>query len=156
MEKIAEELHAIVTKYSHAIAGISEAEFSHRPLPTKWSRKEVLGHLIDSGHNNLRRFVCGQYETTPPHIIYEQDFWVKTNGYQHATAENVLALWELVNLQIIAVLRTMPAAHYSRTCNTGRQSDELHSLQWLAADYVKHLKHHINQIIPGSFDSKYP
>ena len=83
-------------------------------------------------------------------------FWVKTNGYQHATAENVLALWELVNLQIIAVLRTMPAAHYSRTCNTGRQSDELHSLQWLAADYVKHLKHHINQIIPGSFDSKYP
>ena len=38
----------------------------------------------------------------------------------------------------------------------GREEEKLHTLEWLASDYVKHLKHHINQIIPRSFDIVYP
>ena len=156
MEQIVTELREVVGKYARAFAVIPDTEFSHKPLPNKWSKKEVVGHLIDSAQNNLRRFICGQYETTPPQIIYEQDFWVKANDYQHLSAPDVIALWTLLNNQICAVLKTMPATNYSRSSNTGKQSAEVHSLQWLAADYVKHLKHHINQIIPGEFDIKYP
>jgi hypothetical protein len=29
-------------------------------------------------------------------------------------------------------------------------------LEWLAIDYVKHLKHHLNQIIANSFAIVYP
>jgi hypothetical protein len=49
------------------------------------------------------------------------------------------------------VLENMPPDNYSRQINTGN----LHKLDWLAADYVKHLKHHLNQIISGSFDVIY-
>lgn len=155
MKKVTEELQRIVAEYSAKISAIPEKEFSAKPLPNKWSKKEVLGHLIDSAHNNLRRFICGQYESTPPHIIYEQDFWVSANVYVQARTEHVVQLWQSINERICDVLNAMPLASYSKTCNTGRKAEQLHSLEWLAEDYVKHMKHHLNQIIPDSFDIVY-
>lgn len=155
MKKIADELQQIVDEYANKIESIPENAFSAKPTPNKWSKKEVLGHLIDSAHNNLRRFIAGQYETLPPHIIYDQDFWVEANGYTISKKSDVIMLWRLMNERICQVLKTMPEQNYSKTCNTGKGSDQLHSLEFLAGDYVKHLKHHINQIIPDSFDVIY-
>jgi hypothetical protein len=156
MKSTIAELNKITTDYSLKISAISEQEFSAKPLPNKWSKKEVLGHLIDSAHNNLRRFVCGQYEPTPPKIVYDQDYWVKANNYQQADSKEVIAMWKLINNRIVTVLETMPASSYAKECNTGKNSVSLHSLEWLAEDYVKHLEHHLNQIIPNSFDIVYP
>ena len=150
-----QELQEIIDLFSQKISAIPEAEFSAKHAPNKWSKKEVLGHLTDSAQNNLRRFICGQYDTTPPKIVYEQDFWVKANDYQAKRSSDVILLWRLVNEQICSVLRTMPAANYSQSCDTGKQEEQLHSLQWMAEDYVKHMKHHLNQIIPGSYDIIY-
>lgn len=155
MEKITTELQEIVTAYYNKIASISNVEFNAKPHPDKWSKKEVLGHLIDSAQNNLRRFVAGQYEDQP-HIVYDQDFWVNANDYQHMSDGDIIVLWKVLNERIIAVLKKMPAENYDRTCNTGKAESSLHSIQWLADDYVKHLKHHLNQIISGSFKITYP
>ena len=151
MKDTIRELREIVTAYTRKVDAIPDAEFSAKPLPHKWSKKEVLGHLIDSAQNNLRRFIVGQYEGQPPFIAYQQDFWVASNQYQHAAKDDVILLWRLINLRICAVLESMPAENYTKQCNTGT----LHTLQWLAEDYVKHMKHHINQIISGSFDVVY-
>ena len=149
------ELKHIVETFSSRINDIPETEFSAKPLPSKWSKKEVLGHLIDSAQNNLRRFIVGQYADTPPNIVYDQDFWVTANGYQAMQKEDVIALWKLMNRRIAAVLSNMPHENYARECDTGKQKADLHSLEWLAEDYVKHMKHHLNQIIAGSFDIVY-
>ena len=151
MKNTVRELREIINAYTKKVQAIPEADFSAKPLPHKWSKKEVLGHLIDSAQNNLRRFVVGQYESQPPFIAYQQDFWVACNDYQHAPSEEVIQLWRLINLRICAVLENMPPEKYAKQCNTGT----LHTLQWLAEDYVKHMKHHINQIISGSFDVIY-
>jgi hypothetical protein len=50
----------------------------------------------------------------------------------------------------------MPQENHERQCDTGRDTAVLHSLQWLAEDYVKHMKHHLNQILPKYFDIVYP
>lgn len=155
MLKIAEELQQIVDHYALKISSIPDSIFSAKPVSNKWSKKEVLGHLIDSAHNNLRRFITGQYEALPPHIIYDQDYWVEANGYAFAKNEDVIALWRLMNERICAVLKTMPGQNYSKSCNTGKDGEQLHSLEFLALDYVKHLKHHLNQIIPDSFNIVY-
>jgi hypothetical protein len=156
MQTTIQELKKITNDYSSKINGIPEQEFSARPLPNKWSKKEVLGHLIDSAHNNLRRFVCGQYETTPPKIVYDQDFWVKANNYQQTDGKEIVAMWKLINTRIGSVLEKMPTSAYPKECDTGKNIVSLHSLEWLAEDYLKHLKHHLNQIIPNSFDIIYP
>jgi hypothetical protein len=45
--------------------------------------------------------------------------------------------------------------NYTLNCNTGKDEVKLRSLEWLADDYVKHMKHHLNQIIPNSFSIVY-
>jgi len=156
MEKTVTELRQIVSQFYKKLHEFSEEELTASREPGKWSRKEVIGHLIDSAQNNLRRFICGQYENEPPAIIYAQDFWVAANDYNNMNKEDIINLWKLINERICAVLQKMPVENYSRNCNTGKDTVELHSLQWLAADYNKHLKHHLNQVIPGSFDVVYP
>lgn len=155
VKQVAAELRLMITKYSTAFTALPEEDFATKPSPDKWSKKEIVGHLIDSAQNNLRRFIVGQYETTPPHIIYDQDFWVKANGYQTMTSMDVIVLWMLVNFRISEVLENMPKENYTNQCNTGKGDSQLYTLEWLAADYVKHMKHHINQIIPGSFGVTY-
>ena len=151
MKTTTDELQGIVSDFAEKIAAIPDAEFYAKPLPDKWSRIEVVGHLIDSAQNNLRRFITAQYETQPPFIVYQQDFWVSSNDYQKMKKDEIIMLWRLINMRICAVLNSMPSGNYEKECNTG----SLHTLSWLAADYVKHLKHHLNQIISGSFDVVY-
>jgi hypothetical protein len=155
MKNAVAELKSVVEDYANKFSKISEQEFSAKSLPNKWSKKEVLGHLIDSAQNNLRRFIVGQYETSPSKITYEQDFWVNANAYQQMSGEEVIALWKLMNERIAVVLINMPEKNYKRNSDTGKNETQLHSLEFLAEDYVKHLKHHINQIIPKSFDIVY-
>src|SRR6185436_2019553 len=128
MEKVIDELKGILETYSKTLRNIPEQEFSSKPLPHKWSKKEVIGHLIDSAQNNLRRFICGQDEEQPPKITYEQDFWVKSNNYRERKSADVINLWVLINEQICAVLRSMPPTEYLKEADTG----QLHTLQWLA------------------------
>jgi len=156
MKKTISELQQLVSEFSKKFSEFSEEELSAKRAPNAWSKKEVIGHLIDSAQNNLRRFICGQYETEPPKIVYMQDFWVAANGYNNMNKTEVIMLWKLMNERICAVLENMPIENYNKTCNTGKDDVELRSLQWLAEDYNKHLKHHLNQVIPTSFDLVYP
>lgn len=156
MKEVVRELREIVETFSKRIAEIPEVEFSAKPISTKWSKKEVLGHLIDSAENNLRRFICGQYELPPTKIRYEQDFWVNANGYKNSPSSEVVTNWKLINLKICRVLSSMPPENYFKQCDLGKTEANLYTIEWLAVDYVKHLKHHLNQIIPASFNITYP
>lgn len=156
MKKIIVELDSIVTEFSGRLMRLAENDFAATLKPGKWSKKEIVGHLIDSGQNNLRRFICGQYESIPPKIVYDQDFWVASNLYQQYKKEDIIQLWKLTNAQISYVLTSMPAHNKTKTARTDKSSEEEKTLHWLAADYVKHMKHHLNQIFDNSFDITYP
>jgi hypothetical protein len=155
MKTLSEELRHLVKDFTEKFNSISENDFASKPVPGKWSKKEVLGHLIDSASNNMRRFICGQYESTPPKIIYDQNFWVTANDYQNAPKEDIILLWRLINLRIADIWLKMSADNSIKQCDTGKQDTQLHSISWLAEDYIKHMKHHFNQIIAGSFNNIY-
>lgn len=72
------------------------------------------------------------------------------------TGDDVIALWTLVNKQIANVLTSMDPKNYSKLCDSNRYETKMNTLEWLAMDYVKHLKHHLNQVIEKSFDVVYP
>lgn len=156
MEQIVIKLNKIIKDFTQKLEQISEQELALKPMPHKWSKKEVIGHLVDSGQNNLRRFITGQYESQPSKIVYDQNFWVTANNYQEIKGQDIIYMWKLVNQQIANVLLNMSPDKYEKTCNTSKEGTELKSLEWLAQDYVKHLKHHLNQVIAKSFDIVYP
>jgi hypothetical protein len=55
-----------------------------KPAPDRWSKKEILGHLIDSAANNHQRFVRAQGTPRLEFPGYEQEFWVATQAYASA------------------------------------------------------------------------
>jgi hypothetical protein len=152
----ADELQSIVDEFVPQLLSISQVDFTARPKPGKWSKLEVLGHLIDSSQTNIRRFITSQYELAPPRVRYDQEFWVSINNYQDMKKEDVINLWRLMNERICAVCRNTPRERYEKKSDTGSTATDLKTIEWLAADYVKHLKHHLNQIFAGAFDVVYP
>src|SRR6187455_492334 len=131
MKILAIELGLIVNKYEENLRAIDEQDFAHKPAPEKWSKKEELGHLIDSAHNNLRRFIVAQHEKNPK-VVYRQNEWVKASDYQNQPGANLITLWSLLNKQICEVMKTMPIEAEARLCDTGYEQTDLHSLKWIA------------------------
>jgi hypothetical protein len=142
MEKSILQLQSIIDNYGNQLDVIKEAEWVYKPNPAKWSRKEVLGHLIDSAQNNIRRFIVAQYENKPT-IVYAQDNWVKAANYHNYVTDDLVTLWILLNRHICVVLKNIPANAQEKLCDTG----ELRSIEWLAADYNKHLLHHLHHLL---------
>ena len=102
MKETVSDLRRVISEYAAKFNAIPESELAAKPSLTKWSKKEVIGHLIDSAQNNLRRFIVAQYESVPSQIVYEQDAWVASNHYQDAPKGDVIALWRLLNERIRA------------------------------------------------------
>jgi hypothetical protein len=142
MKSTAAELEKIINLHLSNLKGITEEEYSFKPIPHKWSKKEILGHLIDSAQSNIRRFVVAQYEENPA-IQYNQDKWVAVCNYQQWDTPDIINVWYLLNKQVCHILNNTPETMYQRTC----LSEALHSIEWLAADYVKHLRHHLHVIL---------
>lgn len=130
------------------ISGIDEGAMSHRPAPGKWSKREILGHLIDSAVNNHQRFIRIQFEPEPFRIEpYAQDEWVARKGYQDLPTALVLDWWTSQNRQIAHLMRCAGPDTLQRQCRT--PGGGLYTFQWLFEDYVVHLEHHLRQILAG-------
>jgi len=142
MNGIAVQLNNFLEEYYAELQGMDESVVSPKPAPDKWSKKELMGHLIDSAQNNLRRFIVAQYEMQPE-IRYQQDAWVALNHYQQWNWKELIHLWFLTNKQIAHVLQNTAPENLQRLC----QTENVHTLEWLATDYIKHLQHHLHQVL---------
>ena len=142
LESIALDLDRIIDQHLSALQFIPEDKFDYKPSPTKWSKKEILGHLVDSAQSNIRRFIMAQYEEQPK-ITYNQDKWVAITNYQHYKLPDLISLWYLANKHICHLLRNITPEMAGRKV----QTEEVHTVQWLAQDYTRHLLHHLHQVL---------
>src|SRR6266536_6582520 len=78
MKDTLERLRTILETVPPRLRAISEAESVRRPAADKWSRKEILGHLVDSASNNHQRFVRAQLVEELHFRPYEQERRVST------------------------------------------------------------------------------
>src|SRR5690606_11448577 len=99
--------------------------------------------------NNLQRFIRSQYEDVP-HIVYNQDEWVRLAQYRDYPREDLLTLWQALNRHVSRVLTVMDSTMYSRMCDTSKGVKEVHDLKFIAEDYLSHMRHHLRQIEAGS------
>ena len=145
MRKTIERLKALLSLGSEYFSESIESEIVFRLSPEKWSKKEILGHLIDSGVNNLQRFTEIQFESKPYNIRkYNQDKLVKVNDYQNSETNELVTFWLSINKRIIKVmsLQTEATLGYEIALDKGNISD----LRFLMNDYVDHMEHHLKQI----------
>ncbi|WP_282090039.1 DinB family protein [Aquimarina algiphila] len=146
MQDMILKLEDLVYKTSKTILEFGEEVVSYKISEIKWSKKEILGHLIDSAIHNLQRFTEVQFEPKP-YIVrkYNQNDLVKVNRYQECTIENIVELWGTLNKQIIFVIKNLSTEELNYKIDI--EKDDLKTLDWLIVDYVEHIQHHSKQIL---------
>lgn len=126
---------------------IKATDFEIKTTENKWSKKEILGHLIDSAINNIQRFTEIQTFEKPYKIrTYNPDELVKSNDYQNKNNQELFDLWMKLNLHILHIVKNQ--TNETLTYKLILPNGELSDLQFLIEDYFDHLYHHLNQINP--------
>jgi hypothetical protein len=143
IEKAINRLHYILDKAPIKLAEITEEMMSVKHLPMKWSKKEILGHLIDSATNNHQRFIRGQFESNPE-ISYDQNKWNRFNFYQEIESIHLIHFWTSYNRQLLEIIKRIPKENLLKQVKIG---EILITLEFLIVDYVEHLEHHLKQLI---------
>ena len=149
MKDLSEQLLRVVETAEPKLRKISELESAKPALPGGWSRKQVLGHLIDSASNNHQRFLRAALQPSLDFPRYDQDGNIRVQAPQEADWSLLVSLWAAYNRYLAHIIARLPAAKLETVCRIG--SDEPVTLDFLANDYVTHLVHHLSQI--GAADS---
>ena len=144
MHGLADSLNAIVAHVQAQLQGLRDDETQAPLKPGGWSRKQVLGHLIDSASNNHQRFVRLMINETVDLPGYEQGKWVEAQSYNSRPWSELLWLWTAYNEHLAHLIETVPVAALSHTCRIG-DGDPV-TLDFLMRDYVRHLEHHIRTL----------
>jgi len=142
-------LETYIESFPIKLKKISLEELLKRPAPGKWSKQEILGHLIDSAINNLKRFTEIQFLPQPYSVIsYKQNELVIVNDYQNLPLQHLLDLWQALNRQIVLVVKNIPAEKLVYPVDPQYEIKDLKTLNWIICDYVAHMEHHFRQIFP--------
>jgi hypothetical protein len=142
-------LSKVISDAQQNFRNISEEEWSFRAGPDKWSRKEILGHLIDSAANNHLRFVRAQLsEKEFISFSYEQNFFVSSQAYQEYNTKQLTELWISYNNFLAHIIRHVDPSKLNVICRIGNYDPA--PLSFIITDYVEHMKHHLKQIITKS------
>ena len=122
----------------------------------RWSKKEILGHLIDSASNNHQRFVRAQFTDDLIYPGYDQDEWVRVQDYQNINWNLLVGLWKDFNFLIIHLISRIPEQDLKKS-RVNHNLDQLAwkeisanepaTLEYFVKDYFGHMRHHINQIL---------
>lgn len=145
MKDVAAELKAILDQAPERLSEFSDSQAGTRPGPEKWSKKEILGHLIDSASNNHQRFVRTQLEPRVSLPGYKQELWVGAQQYQQETWKVMIEAWEGFNRHLLHVISQIPEDKRANLCSL--DGKEPVTLEFLARDYVRHMAHHLSQIL---------
>ncbi len=145
------------------IAGISEDLFEMQESfvakarkEGAWSRKQILGHLIDSASVNHQRIIEAQINDSIVFVGYKHEQWVELQGYQEQDWEELVTLWSALNMHICAVVERIPSNvldklhdehSYARTAFRELPTDQASTLGYLIEDYFAHLQYHLDQIL---------
>ena len=70
IEKYTATLHAILYQTRKGFCNIPRDVLTYKTSAIKWSKREILGHLIDSARYNLMRFTISDTGRSPSaHIV---------------------------------------------------------------------------------------
>jgi hypothetical protein len=144
MQETLSEYKSLISQALPRLTLISDLQGCVRPAADKWSKKEILGHLIDSASNNHQRFVRAQLSGEIKLPDYDGDAWVRTQGYQAESWRDLVDFWKLYNLHLLHIVEAIPVDKLNSMCFIGES--EPVTLEFLIQDYVRHLKHHLEQI----------
>ncbi|MEM7656841.1 MAG: DinB family protein [Bacteroidota bacterium] len=151
-------LRQILAQFQTILPTVPVADLEAKPDPDRWSHKEILGHLIDSAHNNHQRFLRAEAQSNLIFQGYAQEEWVRLNRYQERSLEEIVGLLLAMNEHIAVLVEGLsPEALQQETREHNFHQIGMNpveagspaSLRYLIWDYLFHLEHHLSQVFPS-------
>lgn len=123
----------------------SITDFELKISKDKWSKKEIMGHLIDSALNNIQRLTEIQFTEKPYKIkAYNQNELVLANHFQNKDTQELVNLWLNLNNHMLYLMKnqTSKTLEFEVILPNGEKKN----LAFLMQDYLDHFYHHLKQI----------
>jgi hypothetical protein len=145
MVEVARDLRGELESALPRLRKLTEADVTRDRGAGKWIKKEILGHLIDSAANNHQRFVRAPMADPFVGPGYDQRAWVSLHRYRDRPWTELVDTWAGLNRQVAFAIESVPADRRGIRCLIG--DNEPATLEWWIQDYVRHLRHHLAQIL---------
>jgi len=113
-----------------------------------WTRKQIVGHLLDSATNNRQRFVRAATDGRYAGPFYAQQAWVAAHGYAEQSWETLLGWWQVEHEILAAVVDRISEERLGAVCIVG--DDAPATLRFLIEDYLRHQRWHVGQMTSGA------
>ena len=137
-------LRSLIERLPARLEATPAEDAAQKSSPKAWSRKEELGHLLDSAANNHQRIVRAQLEDNPAMPSYDGDAWVALHRYQERDWHSLIETWVALNGQLLAAAEAASEASWPRTLTIG-DSKPL-TLQFVFDDYLHHMLEHLGHM----------
>lgn len=144
MQELSEKLLLIVAEAEPKLRQIDAGVSAQPILSGGWSRRQVLGHLIDSAANNHQRFVRAALQPSLEFPGYDQEGCVRVEAPQEADWLLLISLWANYNRYLAHIIAHLPASKMETVCRIG--DGEPVPLHFVISEYITHLIHHLGQI----------
>ena len=145
MKDVAQQLHSVIATVEPQLLRMNHDDLGFKPAPDEWSKKEILGHLIDSAANNHQRFVRTVNAGADPLPAYDQNEWVRIQHYNERPWESLVSLWSAYNDHLSHVIECIPEDAATSPCQIGKENPV--SLDFVIKDYLRHLRLHLQDIL---------
>lgn len=119
-----------------------------------WSRKQEIGHLLDSATNNRVRFATAAINGTYTGPNYDGDAWVKAGNYQSMEWKALVDLWAANNKALATLIANIPHEKLAAHCEIS--GPPAVTLGFLIEDYILHMQHHLDHLLGREASTSYP
>ncbi len=143
-EQLAKTFRARLAAAEAELRSITEAQAEEPYRPDAWTRKQVVGHLLDSAINNHIRFVVGSLEGEFTGPAYDAQGWVRAHDYGKFSWPALLEIWKAHNTLLVEVVRQVPEDRLDAQCRIG--ADQPVTLRFVIEDYLHHMDGHVAEI----------
>jgi uncharacterized damage-inducible protein DinB len=124
-----------------AVAGLTREQLLARPVAGKWSTLEVVAHLADFEPvfvDRMKRIIA---LSSPLLLVADENDFAKHLAYHDRDLNEELTLIEATRTSMARILRTLPAAAWTKT---GVHSVKgLLALEAVLQGAINHILHHL-------------
>lgn len=113
-----------------------------------WTRKQIVGHMLDSAANNRQRFVRAAIDGSFAGPNYAQGPWVAAHGYAGQSWETLLRWWVAEHEILAAVVDRIAEERLESSCVLDQDAPV--TLRFLIEDYFEHQRGHLAQLAAGT------